>query len=145
MSGNGTAGSGIGDPAAGSSAASCPTVVMPTSRSSSAVSPRTTRLTSWARSSSASQVGHHGQRRHSPIRDGRASAVAPVAAAVATAVRSAKRASYSASVDRASGQWAARRSCHTTTSASRPMTPPRSAAGRSAGPAQPAARSMRAR
>ena len=72
---------------------------MPASRSPTATSPRTTRLTSCARVSAVSQVGHHGQWRHSVIRDGCASAGARSAAAVATAMRSATRASYSVNVD----------------------------------------------
>ena len=123
-SGNDAPAIGTGGSAVGLSAASRATVVIPAARSAVAASPRTTRLTSCSRASSASQVGHHGQRRHSMTRDGRASAGAPVAAAVATATRSAKRASYSASVLRWPGQCSAARSCQTTTSASSPTTPP---------------------
>ena len=123
-SGNDAPAIGTGGSAVGRSAASRATVVIPAARSAVAASPRTTRLTSCSRASSASQVGHHGQRRHSMTRDGRASAGAPVAAAVATATRSAKRASYSASVLRWPGQCSAARSCQTTTSASSPTTPP---------------------
>ena len=77
MSGNSCVNSGIGGAAAGSRAASRPTVRTPISRSAAAVSPRTTRLTSCAALSSASQRGHHGQCRHSVTRDGSASAAAP--------------------------------------------------------------------
>ena len=73
---------GSGSPRRGSSAASARTVVTPRPRSRSASSPRTTRLTSSVRRRSASQTGHHGQRRHSVMREGSASAGAPVRAAV---------------------------------------------------------------
>ena len=136
---------GTGGSAVGLSAASRATVVIPAARSAVAASPRTTRLTSCSRASSPSQVGHHGQRRHSMTRDGRASAGAPVAAAVATATRSAKRASYSASVLRWPGQCSAARSCQTTTSASSPTTPPCRPKGSPGRGAQPASSSIRCR
>ena len=144
-SGNDAPAMGTGGSAVGLSAASRATVVIPAARSAVAASPRTTRLTSCSRASSASQVGHHGQRRHSMTRDGRASAGAPVAAAVATATRSAKRASYSASVLRWPGQCSAARSCQTTTSASSPTTPPCRPKGSPGGGAQPASSSIRCR
>ena len=144
-SGNGAPAIGTGGSAVGPRAASRATEVIPAARSAVAASPRTTRLTSCSRTSSASQVGHHGQRRHSMTRDGRASAGAPVTAALATATRSAKRASYSASVLRWPGQCSAARSCQTTTSASSPITPPCRPNGSPGAEAQPASSSIRCR
>ena len=95
------------------------------------------------RCSSTWHTGHHGHVRHSTIRDGWASASPPVAAVVAMASRSAKRASYSASASRPPGQVGASRSCHTTTSPSRPITPP--TAGRRRRGRRPAAGGRRAR
>ena len=102
----------------GSWAASAATVSMPAARSATATSPRTTKLTSCVRVSSASQVGHHGQCLHSVIREGHASAGSPAAAAAATATRSVMRTPYSSKVERPPGQCSANRSCQTTTSAS---------------------------
>ncbi len=79
MSATGTPGTGSSP--RGSCAASSATVVIPPTRRPTATSPRTTRLTSCARVSSASHVGHHGQWRHSVIRDGWARAGAPDTAA----------------------------------------------------------------
>ena len=142
--------SATGTPGTGSSpAGSCParsaTVKMRASRSPAATSPRTTRLTSCLLVSTASQVGHQGQWRHSVMRDGWASAGARSAAAVATAIRSATRSSYSANVDLPPGQCPDHRSCHTTTSASNPITPPQPPCGAARSGAHPAARSNRCR
>ena len=61
---------------------------------------------------------------HSRMRDGFANASPRLAAARATARRSANLSSYSCSAFRPPGHVDALRSCQTTTSASRPTTPP---------------------
>ena len=80
------------------------------------------------------------------MRDGSASAGAPAAAAVATAMPVGEpRVVLGQRGLRPPGQWPAPRSCHTTTSASSPMTPPWSPVLRPRPGPQPAACSMRFR